>query len=80
MKSILSQQERLLGSDALAICEGGSTMTTKKFRCIFCGSWASVKKQNRMKVVVCPSCKRETELDTYQDMFDRWVDQIRKEE
>ena len=55
-------------------------VTTKKVRCIFCGSLASIKSQNDLKVVVCPSCKRETELDTYQEMFDRWVDEIRKEE
>lgn len=54
-------------------------MTTKKIVCIFCGNFASVKVQNDLKVVVCPNCKRETELDTYQEMFDRWVDGIRKE-
>ena len=55
-------------------------VTTKKLRCIFCGNLASIKVQNRLKVVVCPSCKSETELDTYQDMFDRWIDGIRKED
>ena len=54
--------------------------TTKKIRCIFCGSLASIRKQSNLKVVSCPSCKRETELDTYQDMFDRWIDEIRKED
>ena len=55
-------------------------VTTKKVRCIFCGNLASIKNQNHLKVVVCPSCKRETELDTYQEMFDRWIDEIRKED
>jgi len=55
-------------------------VTTKKVRCIFCGSLASIKSQNRLKVVACPSCKRETELDTYQGLFDQWIDEIRKED
>jgi len=54
-------------------------MTSKNIRCIFCGGLASIKVQNRQKVVVCQSCKRETELDTYQDLFDLWIDEIRKE-
>ena len=54
-------------------------MTSKKIVCIFCGSFASIKAQNDIKVVVCPNCKRETELDTYQDMFDKWIDEIRNE-
>ena len=49
-------------------------------RCIFCGGIASVKKKDDLKVVSCLFCKRETELDTYQDMFDQWIDEIRKEE
>jgi len=47
--------------------------------CIFCGGRTNIRNQNDLKVVVCPFCKRETELDTYQDMFDRWVGEIRKE-
>jgi hypothetical protein len=27
----------------------------------------------------CLFCRHKTELDTYQDMFDRWIDEIRKE-
>ena len=53
---------------------------TKKLRCIFCGNLASIKVRNHLKVVVCRSCKRETELDTYQEMFDKWIDDIRKED
>ena len=52
----------------------------KKIVCIFCGNFASVKVQNGLKLVVCSNCKRETELDTYQEMFDRWVNEIRKED
>ncbi len=55
-------------------------VTTKKIVCIFCGSFASVRIQNDLKIVTCSYCNRETELGTYQDMFDRWVDEIRKEE
>jgi len=55
-------------------------VTTKKIRCIFCGNLASIRTQNNLKVVSCPSCKRETELDTYQDMFECWIDEIRQED
>ena len=54
--------------------------TDRRMVCIFCGGRASIRKQNDLKIVSCPFCKRETELDTYQEMFDRWVDEIRKEE
>jgi hypothetical protein len=30
--------------------------------------------------VTCPKCKRETELDTYQDMFDQWMGDIRNKD
>ena len=54
--------------------------TSKKIVSIFCGNFASVTEQDELKVVVCSNCKRETELDTYQEMFDQWVDKIRDEE
>jgi len=53
--------------------------TNRKIVCIFCGGKANIKKQNDLKIVSCPRCKRETELDTYQDMFDKWIDDIKKE-
>ena len=53
--------------------------SNKKIVCIFCGSFANIRKEKDLKVVACLHCKRETELDTYQEMFDRWVDEIRKE-
>ncbi len=48
-------------------------------KCFFCGGKANIKEQDDLKVVSCPKCKRETELDTYQDMFDQWIGDIRKE-
>jgi hypothetical protein len=52
----------------------------RRMVCIFCGGRANIRKQNELKIVSCPFCKRETELYTYQDMFDKWVDEIRKED
>jgi len=54
--------------------------SNKKIICIFCGSFAIIRKQEDLKIVFCQHCKREAELDTYQEMFDRWVDEIRKED
>ena len=54
--------------------------TSKKIVCIFCGSFASIRKQDDLKVVTCTHCHRETELDTYQEMFDKWIDDIKKED
>ena len=54
-------------------------VTNKKIVCIFCGSFAFVTKQNDLKIVSCPHCGRDTELDTYQEMFGKWIDEIRKE-
>jgi hypothetical protein len=53
--------------------------TGKRIVCIFCGGSAEIKRQNGLKVVSCPKCKRETELHTYQDIFDKWMGDIRKE-
>jgi phage FluMu protein Com len=54
--------------------------TGKRIVCIFCGGLADIKRQNGLMVVSCPKCKRETELDTYQDIFDNWMGDIRKED
>jgi hypothetical protein len=48
--------------------------------CIFCGGRADIKEQDNLKIVSCPKCKRETDLDTYQDMFDKWMGDIRDDE
>jgi len=37
--------------------------------CIFCGAIAKVKEQDNQIIVSCPRCKRETEVDEYQDIF-----------
>ena len=46
----------------------------------FCGGKANIKKQDDQKIAVCPKCKRETELETYQDIFDQWLGDVRKED
>lgn len=55
-------------------------MEPEKIVCIFCGGKANVKKQDDLKIVACPQCKRETELDEYQDIFDKWLGDIRNKD
>jgi len=52
-------------------------MDADKIKCFFCGSKADIKEQGDLKIVICPQCKRVTELDEYQDMFDVWMGDIR---
>jgi transcription elongation factor Elf1 len=47
--------------------------------CIFCGKKADIVKQDESVMVACSHCDRETELDEYQELFDQWIDEIRKE-
>jgi len=54
-------------------------MDRNQIICIFCCFKADIVRQDMLKVVRCKHCKRETELDTYQDMFEQWIDDIRKE-
>ena len=55
-------------------------MKREKIICIFCGKIAQIKEQDDLKIVVCPKCKRETELDTYQDIFYQWLGDIRNKD
>lgn len=55
-------------------------MGHEKIICIFCGRIAKIKEQDDLKIVVCPKCKRETELDTYQDIFDQWLGDVRNKD
>ncbi|MDX2511796.1 MAG: hypothetical protein QNK25_07085 [Desulfobacterales bacterium] len=48
--------------------------------CIFCGAIAKVKEQSDLIIVSCPRCKRETEVDEYQDIFDQWLGDIRNKD
>ena len=57
----------------------GSMAEGESIICIFCGGTANIKEQNNQEVVSCPTCKRDTELVTYQDLFDLWLGDIRKE-
>ena len=52
-------------------------MEHETIKCFFCSGKANIKKQDDQKIVVCPKCKRETELETYQDLFDVWMGDIR---
>jgi hypothetical protein len=47
--------------------------------CIFCGKKADIINIENLTTVKCRYCKRETELDNYQEMFDMWIGDIRKE-
>ncbi len=49
-------------------------------KCFFCGAKADIKEQDGQVFVACPQCKRETELDKYQDMFDVWLGDIRNKD
>jgi hypothetical protein len=53
-------------------------MDEKKI-CIFCGKKADVVKQGRLRMVICGHCNRETEQDEYKKIFEKWLDDIRKE-
>lgn len=44
---------------------------------IFCGKKAHIRSLNGKVTVVCRSCNRKTEGQTYQKMFDKWLDDIR---
>jgi hypothetical protein len=52
-------------------------MEREKIICIFCGAIAHVKEQDNLIIVSCPQCKRETEVDEYQEIFNQWLGDIR---
>ena len=54
-------------------------MKRKKIACIYCGNVADILKKGELRLVSCDNCKRETELDAYQRIFDQWVDDKRKD-
>ena len=47
--------------------------------CIFCGKKAEIVNKQNHTTVKCSHCKRETKLTNYQEMFDQWIGDIRKE-
>ena len=55
-------------------------MDRDKIVCIFCGAIAKIKEQDDLIIVSCPQCKRETELDEYQVIFDQWLGDIRNKD
>jgi len=54
-------------------------MARDRIICIFCGRTAKIMGQDDQGIVVCPKCKRVTELVTYQGIFDEWLGDVRKE-
>ncbi len=55
-------------------------MDRENIICIFCGAIAKIKEQGDQIIVSCPQCKRETELDEYQAIFDKWLGDIRNKD
>ena len=55
-------------------------MEREKIICIFCGRIAKIRKQDDLIIVSFPKCKRETELDEYQVIFDQWLGDIRNKD
>ena len=55
-------------------------MEHNTIKCFFCGGKANISEQDDLKIVVCPKCKRETELETYQELFDVWMGDIRNKD
>jgi len=47
--------------------------------CIFCGKQADIKNEENQTMVRCSHCKRKTDLNNYQEMFDKWIGDIRQD-
>jgi hypothetical protein len=60
--------------------QGKKSMDRENIICIFCGAIAKIKEQDDLIIVSCPQCKRETELDEYQTIFDKWLGDIRNKD
>jgi phage FluMu protein Com len=60
--------------------QGNRSMEREKIICIFCGAIANVKEQDNLIIVSCPRCKRETEVDEYQEIFNQWLGDIRNKD
>ena len=54
-------------------------MKGKIIACIYCGNIADIIKKGELRLVSCSNCKRETELGTYQEIIDQWVDDKRRD-
>ncbi len=55
-------------------------MGTEQIGCIFFGDKADIAKRNGKLVVLCRRCNSVTASDTNQEMFDRWLGDVRKRE
>jgi transcription elongation factor Elf1 len=47
--------------------------------CVFCGKQADIVKYDDATLVKCGHCEKETELNTYKEMFNQWIDSKRKQ-
>lgn len=45
--------------------------------CIFCGEKADIEIGERVSMAVCNHCNRETELNEYKKMIDRWWESLK---
>lgn len=52
-------------------------MKRKIIACIYCGKMADILDRGELRLVSCRNCNMETELGTYQETFDKWVDEKR---
>jgi hypothetical protein len=55
-----------------------SAMKRKIIACIYCGNMADIVKKDDLSFVSCRHCEKETELGTYQELFDQYIDDKRR--
>ena len=53
-------------------------MKRKIIACIYCGDMADIIEKDELTFVSCSNCEKETELATYQELFDQYVDHKRR--